>query len=354
MLRPVVRRRLVAAAVLSLIGALGAWAWQLALERLPGVVAHSLGERASVGAIRVGIGGVELLDVRLPARSRAAWPAEDELRAARVRVVPSLASLWRSGWRVRSVTVEGGYVSALRTREGRLRLLPSLLEGGAHAPLPALAIDELRLVDGALDLHDASVRQPPWRVRVAALQATLGPIELPALAAPIDVDLRGVLAGVRHDGRFTLTGTLTPATHDAALEARFTGVDLLALQPYLLKVADAGVKRGRLDLELKARVAGNRLRAPGSVTLEGLELAHGPGVLSTFAGVPRQAVVSALQRDGRIRIAFTLEGRLDDPAFSLQENLATRVASGLADTLGVSVHGVVQGVGNVVKGLFGR
>ena len=30
------------------------------------------------------------------------------------------------------------------------------------------------------------------------------------------------------------------------------------------------------------------------------------GVLGTFAGVPRQAVLAALERDGRIELAFTL------------------------------------------------
>ena len=49
-----------------------------------------------------------------------------------------------------------------------------------------------------------------------------------------------------------------------------------------------------------------------------------------------------------------LDGRLDDPAFSVNENFATRMASGLAETLGVSVGGVVEGVGGVIKGLLGR
>ena len=61
-----------------------------------------------------------------------------------------------------------------------------------------------------------------------------------------------------------------------------------------------------------------------------------------------------MSRDGRIEVAFTLEGRLDDPAFSLNENFATKLAGGLAETLGVSLGGVVEGVGNVIKGLFGR
>ena len=151
-----------------------------------------------------------------------------------------------------------------------------------------------------------------------------------------------------------MAGRLTPATKDADLKADARGVDLVALQPYLLKVSEGGVKRGSLDLALHARVKAQQLNAPGRLTLTNLELAPAPGMLGTFAGVPRQAVVAAMERNGRIEVAFTLEGRLDDPAFSLNESLATRLAGGLAESLGVSLSGVVEGVGNVIKGLFGR
>jgi hypothetical protein len=173
---------------------------------------------------------------------------------------------------------------------------------------------------------------------------------LPALDRPAQVELAGTLAGVRHAGRLQIRGRITPATRDADLDARLFGADLLVLQPYLLRAVDGGVRNGQLDLALQASVEANRLHAPGSVTLRGLELA-GDG---SFAGVPRQAVLAALSRDGRIDVRFVLEGRLDDPRFSLNENIATRIASSLANTLGVSVGGVVEGVGNVIKGLFGR
>ena len=63
--------------------------------------------------------------------------------------------------------------------------------------------------------------------------------------------------------------------------------------------------------------------------------------------------LAALKRDGRIALKFTLEGRTDDPKFSLDENLAVRVAAGLGEAVGVSVKGVVEGVGSVIKGLLG-
>jgi hypothetical protein len=51
------------------------------------------------------------------------------------------------------------------------------------------------------------------------------------------------------------------------------------------------------------------------------------GPLASFAGVPRQAVLAAMTRDGQLHIQFTL---------------------------GVSVSGVVKGLGGLVKGMFGR
>lgn len=351
------RRLLFGLAVLLTAGALLAWGYGAAVQRLRGGIEQALGPSATVGLLAVTWNGVEARDVRVRAERARGWPAEDELRAARVHLVPSLASLWRRGWHVRSITVEGGYVSALRTRDGRLRLLPSLLEAPRGAPEPQQAkpkprieIGEVRLTGARFELHDASVRQPPHRLRIDDLDARIGPLVLPALDAPIGVDLSGNLQGVRHTGRLQVRGELTPATRDARLDARLAGADLLVLQPYLLRVTEGGVRAGQLDLALQAGVAANRLHAPGVVTLRGLELS-GDG---SFAGVPRQAVLAALARDGRIEVRFVLEGRLDDPKFSLNENFATRLASSLAGTLGVSLGGVVEGVGNVIKGLFGR
>ena len=97
-----------------------------------------------------------------------------------------------------------------------------------------------------------------------------------------------------------------------------------------------------------------QLCAPGEVVLTGLQLASGPGLVDRFAGMSHQAVLSGRARKGRIEMKFTLDGRLDDPSFSINDSLAKRFASRLAESLGVSMSGVVEGVGNMVKGLFGR
>lgn len=332
-------------------------AFQFAVRELRDAVVRALGPRASVGALEVGWTGLTLHDLRVRAVP-GGWPAEDELRAARVHVLPDPASVFRDHWRIHRITVEQAHLSVQRSKGGRLRVLPALLEQApSNRPAKATAgvvIGEIELRDTVVDFHDASVRQPAHRVRLHQGHALLGPVTLPALDQPVRVRIKAAVQGPHRDGRMQIEGHVTPATRDAQLAVRFSGVELVALQPYLLKVHEGGVRRGTLDLRLDATVRENRLRAPGHMTLTGLELAAGSGLAGTFAGVPRQAVLGAMSRQGRIDVKFTLEGRLDDPRFSLNENLAGRVGVGLAQTLGVSLAGVAEGVGNVVKGLFGR
>jgi hypothetical protein len=359
-----VRRRWIWALASVLLLVLGALlALRVAMRELPARVAEALGPRASVEAIELGWTAVHVRG--LVVRGAAGrWPAEHELRAERVTIRPALSSLWRPGWRLAQVGIEGGYLALLRTRDGKLSVLPSLLDdkpgvqgsktGAAGAT--AVHVESLVLRDVSLDLFDATVARggPPHRLRLTKLRADVGPLALPALDERIDIDLTATLRGSRRDGRLTVAGHLTPATRDADLKLDAKGLDLLVLQPYLLKSGEASVKSGTLDLAAHAKARQQRLHAPGKLVINDLDLQSGGGVLGTFGGVPRQAVLAAMTRDGRIELDFTLEGRIDDPKFSINELFAARFAVGLAEKLGVSLGGVVEGVGNVIKGLLGR
>ena len=60
---------------------------------------------------------------------------------------------------------------------------------------------------------------------------------------------------------------------------------------------------------------------------------HAPFV--TFMGVPREVVVACLKdKDNKIAVSFVLEGDVNNPQFSLNETLATRLASSMAGSLG--------------------
>ncbi len=345
-------------------------------------ILQALGPRATVGEISLSYPLVTLRDVKIAADPAAgAWPAKEEFHAALVQVRIDIGSLWayRRGapLRISDVRVEDGLLVMLRTKD-HLTTLPALRETSrakaesiaASQGLGASAVDAAATKDPsddtvtslvvehasidrmAVDLYDRTLPGgSQYHVRFEQVQGRIDGIALPGLMAPIATDLHGVLKGVAHDGTVSIKGTLTPSKHDAELAFRLADVDLVALQPYLIRFGERPVKQGSLDLSLDAHVANHQLEAPGQLTLRGLEFGPNDGN-GTFAGVGRRAVLAALQKDGRIDLRFTLEGRTDDPKFSLDEKLGIRVAAVLGETVGLSVKGVVEGVGDVVRGLF--
>jgi hypothetical protein len=339
-------RRLLIAVVLLVLGVL--LAFELAVRTLRTQIESALGPRGEVASIEAGLRAVVLHDVRIRALREGAdrWPAEDELRARRIEIVPQLSELLSAQVRIARITVEGGYLSMLRTRKGELLVLPALLAGretASSAAMPDIHIARVELRDSALDFFDSTVRRTPHRLAFDNVRADIGPIDLPGLDKAVSIDIAAAMQGPKQTGRLTVIGEVVPATRATKIDIALHGADLVIFQPYLIQAAETGVKRGTLDLDLRAEVSDQRLKAPGKLTLTHLELASG----NAFMGLPRAAVVGLL-KDGneRISVDFTLEGRLDDPAFSLNEGFSRRVAASVADSLGVSLGGLVRGVGS--------
>lgn len=332
----------------------------LAARALKAQIERALGPESTVAAVRLGFSQVEIEDLRV--RAPAGWPAPETLRAARVVVRPQLRSLLSETPRIAQISIEHAYLSMLRAPGGGVRLLPSLLEHPSAPPTEADAsqpkgggtgvrISRIDLEDGTLEFFDATVRRPPHLLRLEHIEARLESLRLPALDTRSQLSIRGVLQGVHQNGKLAIHGWSVFGTRDADLTTTLRDVDLISLQPYLIKASETGVKRGSADLDLHSSVKDQHLHAPGQLTLRGLELSTG----GAFMGVPRQLVVHAMQdREQKISLKFVLEGRLDDPHFSLNENLTTRLTSSLAEHLGVSVGGVVRNLGDLGgKGLGG-
>lgn len=338
-----------------------------AAQKLQSSIEQALGPNSEVGALQLHWNGVEIDRLRIKAAH--GWPAEDELRATRIRIEPDLRGLLTEQILIRSIEIDGGYMSLLRTADGRLRMLPSLLEKPrANKPgaMPTVRIGHIELNDAAITFYDASIRKPPLPIRTENIHADIDDIHLPSLTGRTAFDVSGTLKGVRHDGTLVLKGWAEIASKDSETRTRLRGVDLIALQPYLIKATETGVRQGTLDLDIDATVKTKQLKAPGMVTLHDLELDPNGG---GFMGMPRRTAVSMMQdKQEKIVVKFELNGNIDDPAFSLNENIATRFGSALADSLGVSVEGVARGAGAIggavgaaaegagraLKGLFGN
>ena len=335
-------------------------------------ILQALGPRTTVGSISLNYPTVTLHDVRVAADpAPGAWPSDEEFDARSVEIDLTASSLWayRHGepLALEDVRVADGTLAMRRTPD-HLTMLPALrdtqrAEAAARSlpqapptgqPVTALVIAHMRFDRMAVDFFDETL--PDGRrhkLRFEQVQGTVAGLALPKLAQAIALDLQGRLKGPERDGAVSIKGQLTPAASDANLALRMTGVDMLALQPYLLKLGERPVRHGTLDLVLDAGIVHRAVHAPGQLTMTGLEFGEADGD-GTFAGVGHRAVLAALRRDGRIALKFTLDGRTDDPQFKLDERIGLRVAGGLGEAVGSGARDVAHGMGDAIRGLFGK
>ncbi|MDR0441718.1 MAG: DUF748 domain-containing protein [Candidatus Accumulibacter sp.] len=344
-----IRRPLILLLLVAVLGIGGFAAWQYGLGSLKTLVEQALGPRGEVREIQVGLRGVEIFDLRVRAPN-ASWPDKDELRARRILVTPDIFDLLTGNLSISSIGVEGVYLALLRTKKGEMQIVPGLLDqppdatdATKSAGTTSLDIGRITLSDGVVEFYDESVRAKTVKLRIEQLEAAIGKLRVPELAGPTNLKVDGVIKGNQQDGRLAIEGTLDVAAKTYGVTTRLRGVDMTLLQPYLIKAAETGVRRGTLDLDLNASVAENKLRAPGALTLTGLELSAGS---STFMGIPHKLAAGLLEdKKGRISLKFVLEGNLDDPRFSLNEHLAARLGSSLTEMLGVNLKSLTKDIG---------
>ncbi|WP_434107457.1 DUF748 domain-containing protein [Paraburkholderia caffeinilytica] len=337
-------------------------ALQFAQREIKERVIAALGPLCSAESIQVGLTSVHLTNVLL--KAPPGWPAGDPLRADEITLTPDIRDLLTRRIHIRSVVVRGFDLAALRTKDGAIRLLPNLRQSvnksdgeasGAVATAPReKLIDHISFEQGNFHFYDMTVGPPAFNVTVSNANATVDHLQLPALSEPTTLALTGSIKGPAHTGTVSFDGWIKIASKDSQTTTRLRGIDVVMLDPYLLKKtgAKAQVTGGTVDLTVDSTVSNYQLHAPGTVTIHQLQLADSDNPLDTFMSIPTKAAIAALKtHSGDITLHFVLDGNLRDPKFSVQESLMTRLGTGFAKAMGVSVEGVAKGAGETVKGL---
>jgi hypothetical protein len=338
-------------------------ALQFAQREVKERIIAALGPLGSAESIDVGLTSVHLTNVVL--KAPPGWPAGDPLRADEITLTPDIRDLIAQRMHIRSVVVRGFDIAVLRTKDGGIRLMPNLRESingtddneasGVAAPSSReKLVDHISFEQGNFHFYDMTVGPPTFKVTVSDANATVDHLQLPALTDPTNVSVTGSIKGPTHTGTVSFDGWIKIASKDSQTSSTLRGVDVVMLDPYLLKKTGAKtqVTGGTVDLTVDSTVRNYQLHAPGTVTIHHLQLAESGSPLDTFMSIPTQAAIAALKtHNGDITLHFVLDGNLRDPKFSVQESLMTRIGAGFAKAMGVSVEGVAKGAGETVKGL---
>ena len=372
------RWQVIVLAVVLILGIAVVVGFRLGVQLVQSKIVEALGPGSHIAALKVNWFSIEVLGLSIDGPK--GWPAARTLEAERVTIVPDLRSLLTEQIRIASIVVEKPYLSMLRT-PGKLIMVPSLTERDSgkkdadasrgNGAAIAVTITTIEIKNGIVELFDATVARPPHNTRMERIEAVIRDVSAPA-AGRTSFDLAAVVKGIKRDGQAKVTGWVGPGARDSSSRFALAAVDMVALQPYLVKKNETQVTRGTLDLNLHSEVRNHNLDGKGKVVIKDLQFAPARGFFDTFMGVPRNAVVGFLKdHDNTIAVDFALKGDTSHPSFSLNEDLSTRIATAMAGQLGVSIKnvaeglgtlgrkgvegagGVVEGVGSAVKRLFG-
>lgn len=321
------------------------------------LVRKSLGEHVTVQSVDVSWGNMKASGIRM---TRGAEPVLD---VAEVRAEADFIGLLKKNYAISRLTVTAPFLRIGTDRNGKL--LPLVPDQKAEKPGDQPHAPDEKPVD----FGRISIRQGKLLFRdgkAGGHQTTLDNIEAEIRGYSFphrnDWTTIDVTAGIpgRTEGRLTWKGKTNLTNSDAEGKVTIRNLDITTMKPYFQKKGDADVSRGTLDLDMDLVIRSRHVRGPGKVTIRDLAFREGSGAGDTFVGVPRSLVIGLLTTEqNAIVLHFTVEGDIDNPRFSIRENLVKQVTIGLAKRLGLSfveaggsivIEGV-KGVGQTGKGL---
>ena len=373
------RWQIVVLAALLLLVAGIVTGYRLGVRLLHNRLADALGPGSTIAALKVNWFSLELFGVAIEAPKD--WPTTRAFRAERITIVPRLSTLLTKQIHIASIVIEKPYLAVLRTRE-KMIIAPGVTETPAgkkntgarpgDASRLTVTISRMTMQHGTVDLFDATVSRPPLKTRLERVDGVIRDIAVPWLKNKTHFEFAGIVKGMKRDGRGRVAGWVGAAGRDSSSQIILDAVDLVSLQPYLIRLGEAQLKKGNLDLRLTSEVRSNRLDGQGKIIIRDLEFAPSRGYFDTFMGIPRNALISFLKNhENAIDVDFVVTGDTSNPSFSINEAIATRLAMGMAAELGVSIRslaedfgalgrrgvegvsGVVEGAGAILRGLLG-
>jgi hypothetical protein len=133
-----------------------------------------------------------------------------------------------------------------------------------------MTIAKLELREGVLEFFDSTVSRPPLKTRLEQVDGVIRDISAPSSGTKTEFDLAAIVKGIRRDGRARASGWFGPARRDSSSQIALDAVDLVSLQPYLVKKNEARVTKGTMDLKLNSEVRDNEMDGKGKIIISDL------------------------------------------------------------------------------------
>jgi hypothetical protein len=333
----------------------------LALSYTGGRLIRTRIEQAMRSGLRVG-----KINVRLTHLSLKGIQYEDPISMQRIcqieemKIYPSLLTVLGGGRtvQIRKCMILGPSFFLYRSREGVFTgPFPKAGKEGTGTPekgqegssrgekrraeAAAVRIDRLQIAKGSLDFEDRKTERHTAYLQLRDMDLEMKDLRYPLVSIHSPVGLKAKFKGMTREGDLSLKGWIDLHTTNMEMTLRTREIELRAFEPYYRKKVTAEVSSGHVDLDARITVRKHVIDAPGEMDLVNLRVREGGG--SVFYIPAKNFMRMVKDKGNRVKVRFRIKGNLDDPQFNLRENVASRLALALAESLGLPVTVVDEG-----------
>jgi len=172
----------------------------------------------------------------------------------------------------------------------------------------------LSLTNASLQFADFSV-QPPCKFVVQNFSGTVKGLSS-ALDTAADVDITG---SIGEGAPFAISGKVNPLASDLLVDLVISNrnMELTSFTPYMEKFAGHPLKKGKLSVALRYNVKQHELKAENVVLIDQLTLGQKNNSPDATHLPVKLGVALLKDRNGKIELNVPVNGRLDDPKFSV-------------------------------------
>jgi hypothetical protein len=251
-------------------------------------------------------------------------------------------------YRSREGSLIGPFPKAGKERTERPEKAQEGSSGGEKRKVEAatVRIDRLQIEKGSLDFEDQRTEGSTAYLQLRDMDLEMKDLQYPLVSVHSPVELKGKFKGMTKEGSLSSKGWIDLHTTNMEMTLRTREIELRAFEPYYRKKVTAEISSGHVDLDARITIRKHLIDAPGEMDLVNLQVKEGSG--SVFY-IPAKSLSRMLKNKGnRVKVRFRIKGDLDDPRFNLRENVASRLTIALAESLGLPV--TVVGEGMVISG----
>ncbi|MBP1747496.1 MAG: hypothetical protein H6Q52_35 [Deltaproteobacteria bacterium] len=325
----------------------------LALVRYANVIVRAgiekaVGKDFSIESIDLKWGSVRARNVVMKNKA-----GKDVIRVEELMVRAAFMNLFREKYIISSLRLEKPYMYVEVDNKGRLVDPAFPPDEKQHpkreAPKTPVTFEKIVVSQGSVDYLDRKTPRVPVLTKVRDIKMQMEHLTVPFTNESTRYSFQAHVPTGKSTASIKSEGTIKLASQDVESASHVRGLDITHFKPYYDKQAKSmHVKRGFMDLDVRAKIVSRKIHAPGHAVLKGLELETGSGFGDRFMGVPSSVVLSSMKKSGELPVDFVVSGDLNNPKFNITENFMTKLSYGMAEKLGVSVTdigGSIFGVG---------